>query len=303
ARIVQGASGDAAAARLAGAQRGVVARRQLAAIGVSRGAIQTRRARGTLHALHPAVFAVGHTAAIEGRHEFAGVLACGTTAFLTHWSAAAWYGLWRGWNGAVHVTARGNLAAREGVALHRARNVDARDVRIVRNLPVATPARLLLDLAEVADDRALEQVAGAAAVQDLLRPADLVDLRDRSPGRRGLGRLDTLIDALTRPAFTRSEAEERMLALVREAGLPRPEVNARVAGLEVDFLWRAQHLVVEVDGYAFHAARDDFERDRRRDASLQRAGYRVIRISWRRLGAEPLGVVAGLAPLLLAQTA
>ncbi|HVL95737.1 MAG TPA: hypothetical protein VM266_07735, partial [Solirubrobacteraceae bacterium] len=46
ARIVQGASGDAAAARLAGAQRGVVARRQLAAIGVSRGAIQTRRARG-----------------------------------------------------------------------------------------------------------------------------------------------------------------------------------------------------------------------------------------------------------------
>jgi very-short-patch-repair endonuclease len=48
-------------------------------------------------------------------------------------------------------------------------------------------------------------------------------------------------------------------------------------------LWRAQRLVVELDGYAFHQYRRPFERDRDRDADLVAAGYSVIRITWQRL--------------------
>jgi very-short-patch-repair endonuclease len=57
-------------------------------------------------------------------------------------------------------------------------------------------------------------------------------------------------------------------------------------------MWREQRLVVEVDGYAFHSSRRSFERDRRKDQELTAAGYRVIRVTWRQLTAEPTAVAA-----------
>ena len=96
-------------------------------------------------------------------------------------------------------------------------------------------------------------------------------------------------------AFTRSEAELKMLRLIRSADLPTPRVNARVAGYEVDFLWPDQRLVVEVDGHAYHANRRAFERDRERDAALAAAGITVVRVTWRQLAGAPEAIVARIA--------
>jgi very-short-patch-repair endonuclease len=74
--------------------------------------------------------------------------------------------------------------------------------------------------------------------------------------------------------------------------------NVRVGGYEVDALWPAERLIVEVDGFAFHSARSSFESDRKRDAELTAAGYRVIRVTWRQLVEEPEAVVARLARAL-----
>ena len=71
--------------------------------------------------------------------------------------------------------------------------------------------------------------------------------------------------------------------MIRAARLPRPHTNVRVGGHEVDFLWPDQRLIVEVDGFAFHATRSAFERDRARDRAHQAAGYVVLRITWRQL--------------------
>ena len=71
-----------------------------------------------------------------------------------------------------------------------------------------------------------------------------------------------------------------------------------MAGWEVDAVWPVHRLVVEVDGYAYHGTWAAFERDRRKDAALVAAGYRVIRITWRQLVHEPHAVVALLARLL-----
>jgi very-short-patch-repair endonuclease len=57
-------------------------------------------------------------------------------------------------------------------------------------------------------------------------------------------------------------------------------------------------LVVELDGYAFHRTRAAFERDRARDAALQLAGYRVLRLTARRLGEEPVAVADAVRTLL-----
>ena len=64
-------------------------------------------------------------------------------------------------------------------------------------------------------------------------------------------------------------------------------INTVIAGCEVDCAWPAAGLVVEVDGWAHHRDRSAFERDRERDLRLQLAGQRVVRITHRRLAADP----------------
>ena len=86
---------------------------------------------------------------------------------------------------------------------------------------------------------------------------------------------------------TRSELEEIFLALCGTHSLTRPETNVHVDGHEVDFLWRGQRLIVEVDGRAAHHTRRAFEADRARDAELTASGYRVMRFTQRRLEREP----------------
>jgi REase_MTES_1575/Transcriptional regulator, AbiEi antitoxin len=57
-------------------------------------------------------------------------------------------------------------------------------------------------------------------------------------------------------------------------------------------------LIVEIDGFRFHSTRSAFERDRRRDAELAAAGFRVLRVTWRQLRDEPFAVIARLAAAL-----
>jgi very-short-patch-repair endonuclease len=99
---------------------------------------------------------------------------------------------------------------------------------------------------------------------------------------------------------TRSEAERLLLAMVEDAQLPLPAVNVPLEGYEVDFFWRVEKLVVEVDGHGFHGHRAAFERDRRRDQRLVAAGYRVIRVTWRQLVGEPLALISRIAQALVA---
>jgi very-short-patch-repair endonuclease len=57
--------------------------------------------------------------------------------------------------------------------------------------------------------------------------------------------------------------------------------HAVVAGWEVDFLVDVSPVVVETDGWSSHGLdREQFERDRRKDADLRAAGFVVCRYSW-----------------------
>jgi very-short-patch-repair endonuclease len=89
-----------------------------------------------------------------------------------------------------------------------------------------------------------------------------------------------------------------MARLLRRAGLPLPRTQARMLGYTVDFLWPAERVVVEVDGFGPHRTRMRFETDRARDAALLAAGYRVLRFTWRQLLHEPELVIARVAAVL-----
>jgi very-short-patch-repair endonuclease len=161
---------------------------------------------------------------------------------------------------------------------------------VLRGLAVTTPARTIIDLSDHRPRRELERAIDEAEYLRL----DCTGLQPL-PGRRGSGRLARILaDHAAGSTRTRSELEERFLLLCVEQRLPRPEVNARLHGFEVDFLWRAARLVVELDGHAAHGTRRSFEQDRVRDAELTLAGYVVIRLTWRRLTREPAVVAAQL---------
>ncbi len=72
-------------------------------------------------------------------------------------------------------------------------------------------------------------------------------------------------------------------------------MNVRRAGWEVDAVWDAQRLVVEVDGHKYHRPRRSSSATGARTPSCMLAGYRVLRITWWRLTREPDQVIALIA--------
>jgi very-short-patch-repair endonuclease len=77
-----------------------------------------------------------------------------------------------------------------------------------------------------------------------------------------------------------------------------PSVNVWIAGCEVDAVWWDECLIVELDSRTYHERRIAFEEDRKRDAALMVAGYRVLRITDVRLAQEPAVVMREVAALL-----
>ena len=291
-------SGDVALARLAATQHGVVATRQLKEWGFSMRSIRRRVDKARLHRLHRGVYAVGHIKiSLKGRW-MAAVLACGPEAVLSHHSAAALWELRNAPGGKIDVTAPGRRRI-AGIRCHTARTLDPRDRTTIDGIPVTSCNRTLLDLAELLSPQRLRSTLEAVQRRDLLDVKALRALLARSPGRRGVTRLRAALAQLHDEApFIQSELERRFLELIRAAGLPEPQCNVVVAGELVDFYWPAHRLVVEVDGYRFHKTRRSFEEDRRRDARLQIAEIRVVRVTHERITREADALLADLRRLL-----
>ncbi len=217
---------------------------------------------------------------------------------LSHDSAAALWELRRP-SGEIHVTVLGQPSVRlHGVYVHRSRTLLARDVQVLKELPITSPARTLLDIAGCLTTRHLELALDEGVRNGIVSRAEIRDVLNRIPNRKGESTLRNLLDPTRRETVTRSVAEERFLALVRDASLPAPEVNARLAGFMVDFLWRRGRIVVEVDGYTYHASRRRFEDDRAKGAALAAAGYQVIRVTWLQMEDSSYAVIARLAQAL-----
>lgn len=296
---------DHAVARVAAQQYGLLTRAQLRALGLGDTAISKRAAAGRLHRVHHGVYAVGHRALPARGAWMAGTLACGRGAALSHASAAALWEIAPEDPHAVHVTVpTAGGRRRPGLVIHRDPTLARDEVRTRHGIRITTVARTLLDLAAILPTRALERALDQAAIARRLDLKALDALLSRRAGHRRAAKLRAALEG-HRPGttLTRSELEERFLVLCREHALPRPGVNRTVAGLEVDFVFELQRVVVETDGWRYHGTRAAFERDRRRDATLARAGYRTLRFSHRQLAEEAAAVAATVAAALGANPA
>jgi very-short-patch-repair endonuclease len=291
--------GEAAASWVAGRQLAVITFRQLELSGLSRTAIATRARRRLLHRQHRGVYLYGHPTPLPGAIELAAALACGERAVVSHRSAAVLFGIASPAGESVQVTVvRRSCRSRTGLRVHSVERLEPLDHGFVRGIPITSPARTLVDLAGEATSGELERAIAEAYAQKLVTEKQLNAAADRAPNHGGVAALRAQLRRDGGPQWTQSEGERRMLKLIRAAGLPAPQTQVRVAGWPADFLWAAQRLIVEVDGYPFHSGRRAFERDRRRDQAHIAAGYTVIRVTWRQLTEEPLAVVATIARVL-----
>jgi very-short-patch-repair endonuclease len=174
------------------------------------------------------------------------------------------------------------------VTVHRVRALHPDDLAERDGIPVTSVARTLLDNAEVLPRRQVVRMIEQAERMGIFDLRAVERMIERSRGRHGVKPLRPAIAAVEgEPPRVNSDWERDFLDFCEEHGLSKPELNSRVKGYEVDALWRDQKLIVELDSYSFHRHRAAFEDDRRKDGTLQLAGYIVLRITWRRVESEP----------------
>jgi hypothetical protein len=278
----------------------MVSTEQLVGLGIGRSGIHERVRRGWLHPYCRGVYSVGHARVVGRARLWAAILACGgpLAAVLSHRTAAALWELIRMPTGRVDVTTLRRNASTKLIRVHKSRTLGPADITTIDGLPVTTPTRTLIDLADQLPPQRLERALHRAEHQRLLNTAAIHARLASLPGRRSRA-LHHALDTLTPgPQITRSELEDRFLALIDQHNLPRPLANHQVEGHEVDFYWPTHNLIVETDGAATHLTPTAFEHDRHRDAQLTAAGYRVIRITWRQLTEQPHEVARLLKRLL-----
>lgn len=284
-------------------QHGVVSLVQLLSFGLSARAVRDRVAAGRLTRIHRGVYAVGHSRLTLRGHWMAAVLAYGPTAVLSHRSAAALHGIRQDSRPKTDITVPGRSARRRpGIDVHASTTLQAADLATIDGIPCSSPARTLLDLADVVNRRAVEKAIDQAEVLRIFDLRAVEEVLSRAAGRHGAGVLRGVLAEYDGPTLTERELEERFLALCRAASVPMPEVNSWIPldggiAYKVDFLWRAERLAVETDGWGSHGTRQAFENDRRRDRRLRLAGWDVVRFTWRDVEREQGEVRGELARL------
>jgi Protein of unknown function (DUF559) len=285
---------------LAGRQHAAVAVGQLLRLGFTREEIAWRTANGRLHRLHHGVFALGRRDITDDGRLMAAVLACGPAAALSHRSAAVAHELFDFPLATIEVTVPGlGSRRRPGIRIHRTRRLEPNERTESNGIPVTSVSRTLLDLAGTIAPRHLRRCYERAERNRILDREALVACIESHRGRRGRALLLRLAGYDPKPAAcTRSELELHFLDFCREEGFPTPLVNTYVAGYEVDMLWPAARLIVELDSWEFHSDREAFERDRAKASDLTLAGYDVMRVTYRRLTRERSRLTQTISGLL-----
>jgi transcriptional regulator with AbiEi antitoxin domain of type IV toxin-antitoxin system/uncharacterized protein DUF559 len=242
---------------------------------------------------------------LKGRY-LAATMACGAGGALSHRSAADLHGLRKTIRQRIDVIVPGRAwHVRPGIDCHCSVNLGPEDITTVDAIPVTTVARTLLDLAAIVRRRHVERALDQAEVLEVFDLRALADQLARNPHHPGAGTLRAILDTHTAgTTVTWSHLEELCLEATRVAGVAPPEVNAWVdpgdgeRPIRPDFVWRAQRVTVEADGFGVHKTRQAFEDDRRRDQRLIRAGWRPLRVTQRQLTDERERIVALLIDLL-----
>ena len=249
---------------------------ELRECGLSRHEIATWVRKGHLHEKHRGVFSVGHREITTEARWLAAVKACGKGAALSHYAAAALWGLvdWDGRRIDVTATTR---REHPGINTHRTTRPDR---TLHKNIPVTSVLRTLEDLASMLPFTAFRRAVRQAFNRHLVTTAEIA--RARSKALRAIA-----ADIVP----TESVLEDLVHDLIREAGFDEPLVNVPLGSYKPDFRWPHRGLIVEADGAGTH------DNDLARHDDAVRTDHlpdRVVRVTWKQAVLQPAKTVARL---------
>lgn len=277
-------------AEVAGRQWGRVTWRQMRGLGIDRAVISRWLNEGYLHRRLPGVYAVGHPAGDRITALVEALLYAGPGAALSHATAAWWLGLLDAEPPQIHLSTPRQCRSMPGIRVHQKRVCE----RIMhRELPTTTVPQTLRDLASTAPLRTVRRALAKADYAGTLDVPAIQAVLKR--GCRGSTKLRTALEE-HQPSLarTKSHLEVRFFELCESSGLPLPEVNVKINGWEVDALWRAERIAIELDGYRNHRSPAQVKRDRRKELALRAAGLTTLRYSDEELTDHRKEVIADL---------
>ena len=262
-------------ARLAGRQFGLIGWLQLKSLGIANSTIRAWVDQGYLYRLLPRVYAVGHRPRTTEAKLAAALLYAGPGAMLSHATAAWWVGLANSRPHLIDVSTPRRCRSLPGIRVHRERRLER---AWHRGIPVTRFEQTLLDYAAQASLTNLRLALARADYQGTLNVQAIAAIL--KPGRPGSARLRQALQRhLPQLADSRSRIEAIFMELCEAHHLPLPELNARIAGWDVDILWREQRIVVELDGPGNHRTPAQVRRDRRKEMDLRGLTFLVLRYS------------------------
>ena len=285
----------------------MVSREQLRELGFSDNQVRRMVGDSWLHPVHHNVFAVGNARVSARAHLLSALLSFGPRAFLSHRTAAAVWGMRLINVHDVEVTLpTGGGRGRERVTVHRTRHEPHQDdVRFRDKLRVSSVPRMLVELAGRETPAELERLVTVAVQKRLLRPdardglATLEAALARHNRHPGMAKLAAVLASYRRIEDHKSQLElafDRLLAEHPE--IPQPLHNIYIDVWEVDRFWPEHRLAVELDGRPYHIAVKDMERDRVKDAALQKLGLIPLRVTDFRFEHDVAGVLGDLRHFL-----
>jgi very-short-patch-repair endonuclease len=233
----------------------------------------------------------------------AAVLASGSDAVLSHYSAAALWMIRPNSRSIVDVTDPVKSRSWDGIRRHH-KALPADEVTVKDGIPVTTVPRTIFDLSATEPLDVVKALLREAEFQQLHDRLSLWDLVERYPGRRGVRKVKAALEALKdEPVDERkSRLEERFDPFLRKHRIPRPRFNhwITVGGkrFQVDCHWLGTNKIVELDGWQGHKTRTAFREDRARDRILTVHGYSVTHLTWNQLDDEPEAIASDLRVLL-----
>jgi hypothetical protein len=283
--IAAGVHPDAVLTALADRQHGVVATRQLRALGLTSRNIRSRIASGHLHPVGRGVHLVGRVTPAVATRRMAAVLVAGDGALLADLCAAGQLGGRVPVQRDVHlVVPPGRRVERPGLSVRRS-VVLPHERTVAGGIPSLTMARVLLDVAAHRPQRVLEDLWRDAIYRKLLNDKALRRVLDEHVAEPGTVALRELIErrqVAIGDVANRMEAELR--ELIRNAGMPEPRANLRLdiggVRLRPDLYLAERQLAFETDGRDGHGDPEQQVSDAERDRLYLSAGILPVRYGW-----------------------